>query len=186
VGEPFAPRRADEAGQAPWHLDDGEAPLAIARAAGASFVRLKVYVAAAMTAEGPRTALGPQARRYRHAIHADDVAILADVFDRTSLPMVDTPQPRAAQWAVALGADGVVLTGDSFADSIARIRAAREAGVVAPILLGGGVATENVREALGAADGVIVSTSLMRPDARAGDVLRWDIERAQRFMAAAR
>jgi len=165
---------------------DAVAPLAIAHAAGASFVRLKIFVAGSMTAEGPRTALAPEARLYRHAIQADGVAILADVFDRTSVPMVDMPPERAAQWAASLGADGLVLTGDSFGDSLERIRKARDAGVRKPILLGGSVTEQNVAAALEVADGVIVSTSLMRENAGADDVLRWDIERAQRFMAAAR
>lgn len=165
---------------------DAIAPLAIAHATGASFVRMKIFVAASMTAEGPRTALAPEARLYRHTIHAEGVAILADVFDRTSVPMVDASPERAAQWAASLGADGLILTGDSYADSLARIRKARESGVKLPVLLGGSVTEQNVADALSVADGVIVSTSLMRTQAAAEDLLKWDIERATRFMAAAR
>jgi predicted TIM-barrel enzyme len=165
---------------------DAEAPLAIAHAAGASFVRLKVFVGASMTAEGPRHALAPRARAYRHAIHADAVAILADVFDRTSVPMVDMPPERAALWAQSMGADGLVLTGASFADSLARIQRAREAGVTRPIVLGGSVTADNVAAALAVAEAVIVSTALMRPSVAPGALLRWDPDLARRFMDAAR
>jgi predicted TIM-barrel enzyme len=165
---------------------DAQAPIAIAHAVGACFVRLKVYVAAALGAEGPKHGLGVVARNYRAALPAPGVAILADVFDRTSVPLANIPPERAALWAEALGADGLVLTGADFADSLARIRSARTAGVKAPILLGGGVTDANVAEALSVAQGVVVSSSLMRPGAGAEDLLRWDADRTRRFMDRAR
>ncbi len=164
---------------------DAIAPLAIAHATGADFVRLKVFVGASMTAEGPRTALCTTARTYRHRIKAEKVAILADVFDRTSVPMVDLPPERAALWAQSMGADALVLTGDTFADSLARIAKARTAGVRVPIVLGGSVAEENVAIALETADAAIVSTALIRKGTHDGDLLRWDIESASRFVAKA-
>jgi predicted TIM-barrel enzyme len=161
---------------------DVVAPLAIAHACGASFVRLKVFVGASMTMEGPKTGLGVAAQAARHALGRTDIAILADVFDRTSLPMVDIAPTQGARWAEALGADGLILTGDSFADSLTRITNARAAGVRRPILIGGSVTDANVAEALAVADGAIVSTSLMREGAGPSDVLRWDAEKTQRFM----
>lgn len=165
---------------------DAEAPLAIARATGADFVRLKVFVGGAMTAEGPRSALAASARTYRHAIHADNVAILADVFDRTSVQMVDMPPERAALWAQSMGADALVLTGATFAESLDRIAKARAEGVRVPIVLGGSVTAANVAAALTAADAAIVSTALMRKDAGEADLLRWDADFACRFVDAAR
>jgi hypothetical protein len=165
---------------------DAEAPLAIAHGCGASFVRLTVFVAASMTMEGPKTGLGVAAAAARHALGREDIAILADVFDRTSLPMVDVSPEQGALWAERLGADGLVLTGDSFRDSLERIARARAAGVRRPLLIGGGVTQENVGEALAAADGAIVSTSLMRAGAGPADVLRWDLDKTRRFMDAVR
>jgi len=98
------------------------------------------------------------------------------------VPMVDVPHAQGARWAEQLGADALILTGDSFADSLERIHAARDAGVRRPILLGGGVTQDNVAEALAAADGAIVSTSLMRDDGGASDPLRWDADKTRRFM----
>ena len=164
---------------------DAEAPLAVAQAAGACFVRLKVYVASVVGAEGPKHALAVAARAYR-AAHAPDVAILADVFDRTTVPLAPIEPERAALWAESLGANGLVLTGANFADSLARIRAARTAGVRVPILLGGGVTEDNVAEALGAAQGVVVSSSLMRRGAGGDETLRWDADRTRRLMDRAR
>ena len=165
---------------------DAVAPLAIAHAAGASFVRLKVFVGAAMTMEGPRSGLAVEARTYRHDLRRDDIAILADVFDRTCVPMLDVPPEEAAQGAVKLGADGLILTGASFTDSMQRVEKARAAGIRQPIFVGGGVTEKNLVDALTVADGVIVSTALMRDGGDDRDVLRWDAGKTARFMERAR
>lgn len=164
---------------------DAEAPLAIAHASGASFVRLKVFVGASMTAEGPKTGLGIAAASARAALGRPDLAIFADVFDRTSVPISPMSETEAASWAVKLGADGLVLTGDSFADSLRRLREARAAGIRRPLLLGGGVTEGNVAEAFGAADGVIVSTALMKSGTTEADTLRWDASKTRGFMGRA-
>ncbi len=165
---------------------DPVASLSVAHAAGADFVRLKVFVGAAMTAQGPRTGVGAQAMAFRSSINRDDIAILADVHDRTAVPMSPETPEFAAEWAQKTGADGLILTGADWADSLARIERARKTGIKRPILLGGSVTSGNVGEALRAADGVIVSTTLMRKDAAPGDVLRWDADLCRRFMDNAR
>ena len=165
---------------------DAIAPLAVAHACGASYVRLKVFVGAAMTMEGPRSALAVEARSFRHELRRDDIAILADVFDRTSVPMIDVPPEEAAQAAVRLGADGLILTGASFADSLERVRSAKAAGVTRPVWVGGSVTEHNVAQTLAVADGAIVSTALMRDQPGAQDLLRWDRDKTQRFMDAVR
>ncbi len=162
---------------------DAEAPLAIAHAAGASFVRLKVYVGAAMTSEGSREALGPRARNARLALGRPDIAILTDVHDRTAIPIGDVSLIQACQWAQGLGADGLILTGADFAESLARIAAARKVEIKRKLLIGGGVDPGNVRQALAAADGVIVSRAMMRDGPGSS---RWDPDRVRRFMDAAR
>lgn len=164
---------------------DPQAALSVAAAAGADFVRLKVFVGGAMTAFGPRHALAPQAVVHRAQLgHQHDIAILADVHDRTAVPLSQESQPTAAGWAVKAGADGLVITGSSFADTQDRIAAIRKAGIRAPVLIGGGVTTANVAQALGCADGVVVSSSLMREGIDADDPLRWDASACARFMEA--
>ena len=83
-----------------------------------------------------------------------------------------------------MGADGVIITGDSFADTIGRIRTARAAGVTRPIFVGGGVDAGNVAEALAVADGAIVSTSLLRKNAVSTDLIRWDRDAIRRLVDA--
>ena len=161
---------------------DAVAPIAIADAAGADFVRLKIFVGASVNAEGVRGALGVEATRYRETIGRSDIQILADVHDRTSHQLAPVPNEMAASWAEKGGADGLVLTGSSFEDSLARVEAARAAGVTAPILIGGGITGANVVQALSIADGVVVSTSLMRSEQPADDLIRWDVDSARRLM----
>jgi predicted TIM-barrel enzyme len=165
---------------------DPKAALSVAAASGADFVRLKVFVGGAMTAFGPRHALAPQAMAHRAQLGRDDIAILADVHDRTAVPLSSESQPMAATWAVKAGADGLVITGSSFPDTQDRIAAIRKEGVSAPILIGGGVTTENVTQAIASADGVVVSSSLMRKGIAADDPVRWDGDACARFMDAAR
>lgn len=165
---------------------DPAAALSIAHAAGADFVRLKVFVGGAMTAQGPRHGLGAAAVAHRAALRRPDIAILADVHDRTCSPLSGESQPFAAGWAMTLGADALIITGSSFADTLDRIEAVRAAGRDAPILIGGGVTEANVAAALAASEGVIVSTALMRGDAGPDDLIRWDADRCRRFMDAAR
>lgn len=165
---------------------DPVAGLAIAQASGADFVRLKVFVGGAMTSEGPRHALGADAVAYRAALAAPGIALLADVHDRTARPLSDEPQPFAAHWAAKVGADGLIITGSDFADTLDQIEAVRAKLPDHPVLIGGGVTAENVGTALKAASGVIVSSALMRRTARADDLVHWDAALCNRFMDAAR
>lgn len=165
---------------------DAVAPLAIADAADAHFVRLKIFTGAAVNAEGRRNALGVDATAYRAAIGRPDIQIYADVHDRTCVPLVPVANETAALWAQSLGADSLVITGSSFDDTLDRIGKARAAGVKRPIIIGGSVTTENVRTALSHADAVIVSTALLRDGAAHDDMALWDADKVRRFMDAAR
>lgn len=164
---------------------DAIAPLAIADAADAHFVRLKIFVGAAVNAEGMRNALSVAATRYRSDIARPDIKIYADVHDRTCTPLTPVSNETAALWAQSMGADSIIITGSSFEDTLSRIGAARSAGVKRPILIGGGVSADNVAKALEAADAVIVSTSLLRDGAAHDDFNLWDKDKVLRLMEAA-
>lgn len=139
-----------------------------------------------MTAQGPRHGIGSQAIAHRALLHNPGIAILADVHDRTSVPLSAESQPFAAEWAAKTGADGLIITGSSFSDTLERIAAVRAHGVRRPVLIGGSVTASNVAQAMVAADGVIVSTALMRKPTGEDDLLQWDADLCARFMDAAR
>ena len=163
---------------------DAVAPLAIADASDAHFVRLKIFVGSAVNAEGRRDALSVAATRYRTLIGRSDISIYADVHDRTCVPLAPVANETAALWAQSMGADCLVITGSSFDDTLSRIDAARAAGVKRPIIIGGGVSADNVARALSAAEAVIVSTSLLRDDAAHDDFNLWDKEKVRRLVEA--
>ena len=58
------------------------------------------------------------------------------------------------------GADGVVLTGKSYGETLELIAVARKRHAEAPILVGRGVNAGNIAEVMRVADGVIVSSAL--------------------------
>ena len=141
--------------------NDAEAMLAVASAARADFVRIKVYVGAMMTPFGVESGQAFAAIRARNACDAGEVAIFADVHDRTGAPIASGGFAEDVEHAIRLGgADGLVLTGKSHEETLALINVARKGVGAAPILVGGGVNAKNVAEVARVADGVIVSSSL--------------------------
>ncbi len=135
-------------------------PLAIAQAIGASFVRLKVYVGAMVKAEGLLEGCAAEAIQYRQQIGAPEIAIWADVYDRTGEPLGRLPLVEEVRQAVVFGrADAVVLTGKNFAETQAMVAEIRASDVPTPILIGGGVNAGNIQDSLRIADGVIMSSA---------------------------
>lgn len=165
---------------------DPLAPIAIAHASGATFVRIKVFVGAMLKAEGLQQGCGIAARDYRAMLGREDIQILADVHDRTGYSVSAEPIEVAADWAARSGADGLILTGFSHEESMQYLKSVRKAGIEKPLLLGGGADEENVGEVMKLADGVIVSTALKRKDCAPDDLVLWDLDGVRRFMDGAR
>ena len=141
--------------------NDAEAMFAVASAARADFVRIKVYVGAMMTPFGIESGQAFAAIRARNACDAGDVAIFADVHDRTSAPIASGGFAEDVEYAIRLGgADGLVLTGKSYDQTLEFVDVARKHIGTAPVLVGGGVHAMNFAEVARVADGVIVSSSL--------------------------
>jgi membrane complex biogenesis BtpA family protein len=164
--------------------NDAEAMFAIASATQADFVRIKIYVGAMMTPFGIETAQAHTAIKARNNWRAENVAIFADVHDRTGTPIASGGFEEDLEFVLRLGrADGLVLTGKSYADTLQMITAARARYAEAPILVGGGVTAENFGEVVRVADGAIVSTSMKGTGSAVG---RFVPERVKAFMAAAR
>jgi hypothetical protein len=164
--------------------NDAEAMIAVASAANADFVRIKIYVGAMVTPFGVESAQAFSAIKARTAWSADEVAILADVHDRTGNPLVAGTLEDDLDAAVRLGAaDALVLTGKTYPGTHKLIETARRVVGDAPILVGGGVTANNIHEVQAIADGAIVSSSLKGAGAAFG---RFDVDKVKEFMAAAR
>ena len=161
-------------------------PLAIAQAVGAKFVRLKVYVGAMVKAEGLLEGCAAEAIQYRHQIGAEDIAIFADVYDRTGEPLGRQPLVEEVRQATVFGrADSVVLTGKNFEETLSMISEITHSDLKPPILIGGGVNAGNVKEALRVADGVIMSSAFKSVGGFTRESLQsdWVEEKINEFMS---
>ncbi len=164
-------------------------PLAIAQAIGARFVRIKVYVGAMVKAEGILQGCAYEAIQYRSQIGAEQIAILADVYDRTGDPLGRMPLVEEARQAATFGrADGLILTGKSVDESLDMLREVRGADVGVPLLLGGSATTENLPGFLPLVDGIVVSSAFKAVGGWTRQSLAedWDAGRIRAFMDAIR
>ncbi|HZP84734.1 MAG TPA: BtpA/SgcQ family protein [Chthonomonadaceae bacterium] len=144
--------------------NDARAALAIAHICGAQFVRVNVYVGAAVTDQGIIAGAARDAVLYRRELGAD-VAIWADVFVKHAAPLGDIALEDAARDAVERGlADALIVSGAATGaatdpDEVRRVKAVARA---APVLVGSGFNVRTARSLLAHADGAIVGTSLKR------------------------
>jgi uncharacterized protein len=140
--------------------NDAESALAVAAAIGAAFVRLKVYVGAMLGAEGVLEPSAPAALRMRQRL-GTTAEIWADLFDRTSVPLVVQPLEQMAEWAVKFGgAATLIVTGADWRSTLGMCDAARRGAPNTPIAIGGGVSHANIGEAFAHADVAIVGSAL--------------------------
>lgn len=162
-------------------------PLAVAQAIGAQFVRIKVYSGAMIKSEGILQGCGYEAIRYRMEIGAEDIIILADVYDHTGKPLGELPIVDAARFAVVQNrADALIVTGFSFDESMKMLKEVHDANLGFPLLLGGGANKENIANALLYANGAIVSSSFkpLSGWTRESMLVEWDYNRMVQFMQA--
>jgi membrane complex biogenesis BtpA family protein len=146
-------------------LNDPEASLAVARAADADFIRTD-YFSDAMSrpVHGPMRIAPQEVIAYRARIGAERVLVLADIQVKYAQMIDPRPLAESARAAREAGADAIVVTGTRTgeAPSPQEVLAARDGAGDCPVLVGSGLAPDNARELLEAADGAIVGTSLMR------------------------
>ena len=142
-------------------LNDWRGSLAVAAAAGASFVRLDFFVDRVQSKLGVIEPEPAAIIAYRDRIRAGHVRIFADLQVKYSTP-VGGPKPieQSAREAAAAGADAVIVTSHEtgIGPRPDDLRAARSGGV--PVLIGSGLSPANARELAPLADGYIVGTSL--------------------------
>jgi uncharacterized protein len=135
--------------------------LAAALAAGCSFIRAEGFVFGHVADEGYIDACAGDLLRYRRAIGAGAVAVLADVKKKHSSHAVtaDVDIVETARAAEFFGADGLVVTGVATAREAdpGELSAVRGATGV-PVLVGSGVTVDNLKRYLPHAHGLIVGS----------------------------
>ncbi|MEP0842148.1 MAG: BtpA/SgcQ family protein [Phycisphaerae bacterium] len=138
--------------------------LAVALAAGASFIRAENFVFAQVADEGlmPQADAGPLLR-YRRQIGAEHVRIFADIKKKHAAHALtaDVDLAGAARAAAFFGADGVIVTGPATGEPARPedVCVAR-AAVELPVAVGSGLALDNLRDYWEPADLFIVGSAL--------------------------
>lgn len=142
-----------------------ESALAVAHTSGADFVRVEGFAFASVADEGlfDEASAGPLLR-YRKAIGADGIAVLADIKKKHSAHALtaDVPLDETARAAYFCGADGVIVTGIATGSPAARedVAAVRAAVGDAPIFVGSGVTPANAASFVPLANGLIIGSSV--------------------------
>jgi len=141
------------------------ASLALAKVAGASFIRTDYFVDRMSRDEyGGQMYINPdELISYRKKIGAEDVLLLTDIQVKfAKLLEKDKPIELSAKQAVKAGSDAVIVTGDftGLKPSLVDLKKVKLAVGNFPVLVGSGFAVDNALDLLTYADGAIVGTTL--------------------------
>lgn len=149
-------------------LNDPEASLAVALAAGAQFIRTDYFVDPMERPEhGGAMHIDPEAlMAYRSKIGAEEILVLADIQVKYARMLEERSLVDSAERAHRHGADAIVVTGAATGEPprVEEIEEAKSGASDVPVLIGSGVDRSNARALLDASDGAIVGTSLKTGD----------------------
>jgi uncharacterized protein len=146
-------------------LNDPEASLAAALAAGAAFIRTDYFSDRMERPEHGELRIAPaELLAYRTRLDASEILILADVQVKYARMLEPCTLQESASRARAAGADGVVVSGSRTGEppSLDELSDARAGADGIPVLVGSGLDPGNAARLLEVADGAIVGTSLLR------------------------
>lgn len=143
-------------------MNDYKVALSIAKAVGADFVRIPVFVDTVEFYGGIINPCARDAVLFRKNLAAEHVQIFADIHVKhTHMVLPHVSLEDSAREAEACGADAIIVTGTHIGvetplELIKRVKAVTNR----PVIAGSGVNTGNIREQLAIADGAIVGSSL--------------------------
>jgi len=164
--------------------NDGITALALAAAVQAQFIRVNVHSGVMVTDQGVLVGRAYDLVRTRNA-WCPQVAIFADVHVKHGTPLVPEDVVQAAQDAHERGkADALILTGKATGSKvdIKDLITIRQSLPTVYLVVGSGVAVENLEVILPYCDAAIVGTSLKRDSNIHSPV---DLDRVLKFMATA-
>lgn len=143
-------------------FNDYETSLSIAHIIGAEFVRIPVFVDTVEFYGGFITPCARDCMRYRKAIGADNVMVLADIqVKHTNMVLPHVSIESSARSAASCGADGIIVTGSAIGQETPIEMIERVKSVVSvPVIAGSGVKESNIAEQFKIADGAIIGSSL--------------------------
>jgi uncharacterized protein len=164
----------------------GVALLAIALAAGASFIRVCMFTGAGVWDAGEwDEGCAADLMRRRKDLHAEHIKLIADVDKKHSVRFPGIDLATHIEWTRFFGADALIVSGRMTGDApdIGKVREAKAMAGDRPLLIGSGADERNIRAFMGVADGVIVGSSIKEGGVCENPV---DLQRVRRLVAAAR
>jgi uncharacterized protein len=142
--------------------NDARSALAIARAVGATFVRVNVLAGTVVADQGLVQTEAFDLLRDRRLL-GGEIAIFADVQGKHAVPLVPVElEQQARDLTHRALADGLVVSGRATGEvtPLEDVKRVRSAVPDVPILVGSGVTPETAAELLSVADALIVGTAL--------------------------
>jgi uncharacterized protein len=154
------------------------ASLAVAKVAGASFIRADALVGATLSTHGWVHPDPLQIMTYRRALDAFDVRLVADIDSMHFRWEGDRETTGGvARRAMQVGADAVCIADPDEGQALGKIADVRTRAPDAPVILGGFVTHENAARLLANSDGAFVSGCLTAGDGSG----RFDVDRVRRL-----
>lgn len=142
--------------------NDARAALAVARAVGATFIRVNVLAGTVVADQGLVQTEAFDLLRERRLL-GGEIAIFADVQGKHAVPLVPVElEQQARDLTHRALADGLVVSGRATGEAtpLEDVKRVRSAVPDVPILVGSGVTPETAAELLSVADALIVGTAL--------------------------
>ncbi len=160
-------------------INDPEASLAIAKSAGHSFIRTDYFVDRMSREEyGGEMEINPKALiDYRRKIKAEDIQLLTDIQVKYATMLEEKTLAQSAKEAYDNQSAAAVVSGKitGIAPHRDEILEAKEGAPNLPIIIGSGLALDNLDQLYKYIDGAIVGTALMTDT-------RMDYEKVAPFM----
>jgi membrane complex biogenesis BtpA family protein len=158
--------------------------LGVALACGADFIRVEGFVFAHVGDEGIHESCAAELVRRRKYLQAERIKIFADIKKKHSSHAItgDVSVADTAKAAEFFKADAVVVSGSFTGEppELPEVKAVRQS-VQIPVIVGSGIAPDNIKKFIQHADAVIVGTAL-KLDGRWQNAV--DPERVARLVAA--
>jgi membrane complex biogenesis BtpA family protein len=161
----------------------GRVTLAIARAAGAKFIRVDLLAGAYLWDTGELDhGNAAELLRVRKQLYGEDIRLFVDVYKKHAVMFPGIDPETHAVWSDFYMADALIVTGrmtglETPKELIERVK---KAAPERPVLIGSGLSADNADKLLSVADGAIVGTSLKHRGITVNPV---DPERVKQLMS---